>query len=262
MDRRKEKLLLRDKAIQVHGDTIDLSQANFQTWAEKVTIGCKVCDHWWTVTPNNLILRKSKCPKCSMKKRINKPHTGKHHRNVRKTTCEFVNEAIAKHGDKYDYTQTVYVTQCEHVEIICRQCNLNFKQTPVMHLHGNAGRGNGCPRCARNIVASSCIEKEWLDKIGVPLERRQDWISLDGRSICVDALWKNTVYEFLGKFWHGDPRQYNHAKLNKLAGKTFGELYNNTVERINKLSLLFNVVYVWEIDYHKGLMISYEHPIP
>lgn len=257
-----EKKLLRDKAIQIHGDSIDLSQANFQAWAKKVTVSCKICNHRWDVTPNNLILAKSKCPKCSMNSRVNKPHSGEHHRNVRKTTSEFINEAITKHGDMYDYSQVVYVKQNVHVELICRRCGLNFKQIPVSHLHGNEGRGSGCPRCARDIVASSSIEKEWLDKLGVPQQRRQHWITLDKHPICIDALWQNTAYEFLGKFWHGDPRKYNHAKLNKLAGKTFGELYNCTIERLNKLSLLFDVVFIWEIDYRKGLMISHEHPVP
>lgn len=78
----------------------------------------------------------------------------------------------------------------------------------------------------------------------------------------MDALWQEIAYEFLGKFWHGDPRRYDHAKLNVLVGKTFGELYGETVERIEKLRLLFDVKYVWEVDYRKGLMFSDAHPVP
>ena len=250
------------RAIDIHSNMLDLSQADFQTWKQKVKVGCHACGHWWTVTPNNLISRKSGCPKCSYAKRVTKPHSGEHWRNVRRTTVEFVGDAIAKHGDKYDYSRASYETQNVRVELGCRRCGLWFKQTPVQHLHGNEGRGSGCPRCARDVVTSSRIENEWLDKLEIPLARRQDWVSLDGRSIRVDALWQEIAYEFLGKFWHGDPRRYDHAKLNVLVGKTFGELYGETVERIEKLRLLFDVKYVWEVDYRKGLMFSDAHPVP
>lgn len=111
--------------------------------------------------------------------------------------------------------------------------------------------------------ASSHYEKEWLDRLSIPSERRQHWMTLEGRNVCLDALWKNVAYEFLGKFWHGDPREYAHDKQNTLAGSTFGELYARTLERLAALKRHgFEVRYVWELDFKAGLLFSPGHPVP
>lgn len=88
-------------------------------------------------------------------------------------------------------------------------------------------------------------------------------MTLEGRNVCLDALWKNVAYEFLGKFWHGDPREYAHDKQNTLAGSTFGELYARTLERLAALKRHgFEVRYVWELDFKAGLLFSPGHPVP
>jgi hypothetical protein len=37
----------------------------------------------------------------------------------KKTTQEFINEAKAVHGDKYDYSKVIYIKNIEKVCIIC-----------------------------------------------------------------------------------------------------------------------------------------------
>ena len=62
----------------------------------------------------------------------------------------------------------------------------------------------------------------------------------------------NTVYEFLGDYWHGNPSVFNSSKINKDCKKTFGELYEMTFKRLNKVkSLGYNVKYIWEKDWSK-----------
>lgn len=61
--------------------------------------------------------------------------------SVRKTTEQFIAEAKAIHGDKYDYSQTIYNTNREKVFIICRNHG-GFWQSPKSHL-----RGVGCQKC-------------------------------------------------------------------------------------------------------------------
>jgi len=72
----------------------------------------------------------------------------------RKTTDEFIADAIKKHGDKYDYTKVVYVKNKSKVIIICPE-HKEFLQTPSDHLSGC-----GCPKCAnKNITTDDFIEK-------------------------------------------------------------------------------------------------------
>ena len=60
----------------------------------------------------------------------------------------------------------------------------------------------------------------------------------------------NTIYEFHGDYWHGNPEKYNPNEMNTTAKKTFGELYRRTIEREELIRELgFNLVVMWESDY-------------
>jgi len=60
----------------------------------------------------------------------------------------------------------------------------------------------------------------------------------------------NTIYEFLGDYWHGNPVKYDKNNTNEKCKKTFGELYKNTFIRLNKLKDSGYVVkYIWEYDW-------------
>jgi hypothetical protein len=61
--------------------------------------------------------------------------------NIRKTTEQFIKEAIDKHGDIYDYSEVCYQQAHSYVTIKCL-IHGRFPQTPDSHL-----RGRGCPKC-------------------------------------------------------------------------------------------------------------------
>ena len=64
----------------------------------------------------------------------------------------------------------------------------------------------------------------------------------------------NTIYEFLGDFWHGNPKIYDSEKINYSTGCTFGELYNKTNIREERVkSLGYNYKIVWEYEWRNGL---------
>lgn len=58
-----------------------------------------------------------------------------------KTTL-FIEKAILKHGNKYDYSRVEYLGSHTKVWIICPE-HEKFEQSPTNHL-----TGNGCPKCA------------------------------------------------------------------------------------------------------------------
>ena len=60
----------------------------------------------------------------------------------RKTTEEFITQAIIVHGNKYDYSKTIYTTGEEKLCIIC-PVHGDFYQSPRNHLNGF-----GCRKCA------------------------------------------------------------------------------------------------------------------
>lgn len=60
----------------------------------------------------------------------------------------------------------------------------------------------------------------------------------------------NTVYEFHGDYWHGNPSLYNSSDINEHTKSTFGELYTKTNKREEYIkSQGYNLVTIWESDY-------------
>ncbi|MGI0076333.1 MAG: DUF7487 domain-containing protein [Nitrosopumilaceae archaeon] len=61
----------------------------------------------------------------------------------------------------------------------------------------------------------------------------------------------NTIYEFHGDIWHGNPEIYeSHEICNPFSDLTAGELYQKTLERENKIRELgYNLIVMWENDF-------------
>lgn len=57
---------------------------------------------------------------------------------------EFVEKALAIHGDLYNYTHFTYSSNKTKGSIGCNACGTTFWQTPAKHLSGQ-----GCPHCAK-----------------------------------------------------------------------------------------------------------------
>ncbi len=60
----------------------------------------------------------------------------------------------------------------------------------------------------------------------------------------------NTVYEFHGDFWHGNPLIYERDQINPVNKSTYGELYDKTIKREQKIrDLGYNLIIKWETDF-------------
>ena len=59
-------------------------------------------------------------------------------------TLQFIQTAKTIHGDKYDYSEAIYINNNTKVNIICVTCNTHFEQIPYNHINKKAG----CSKCA------------------------------------------------------------------------------------------------------------------
>lgn len=84
------------------------------------------------------------CPVCSIL-------AGKE--KLKFTTEMFIEKARKIHGDKFDYSKTVYKSNTEPVIIICKEHG-EFETTPHSHFHTKGG----CPKCA--IINSTSHNKK------------------------------------------------------------------------------------------------------
>ena len=63
------------------------------------------------------------------------------------------------------------------------------------------------------------------------------------------CLETNTIYEFNGTRWHGDPRFCNENDVSYF-GVKYGELYEKTSKKENLIKNMgFNFVSIWEYDW-------------
>jgi hypothetical protein len=112
----------------------------------------------------------------------------------------------------------------------------------------NRVKGHSCPKCKCGRI--SPISQEWLDLVGIKKENRE--IKLPNLNLYVDGFdpLTNTVYEFLGDYWHGNPVKYKPDLINQNNKKRFGNLY---LKWLSKKHLLetngYTVIFMWENDF-------------
>lgn len=146
-------------------------------------------------------------------------------------------------------------------EYVCKGCNNPF--TP----HPRKPHQMFCNKKCRGRLLRAQPRPEvqrWVHKLSPPKGSVSKWctewlnsytvthyehpIPLNGKTYRVDAYDEhtNTVYEYLGSFWHGNPDIYPPTEIHPVCKKTYGELYEQTMNRIQTLrNAGYNVVYVW-----------------
>src|SRR5271165_5310284 len=167
-----------------------------------------------------------------------------------RTISEFIALANKIHNNLYDYSFSEYKGCKNKLIIVCSKHGM-FEQAPDSHINGQTG----CPSCMNK---TSKMEKKWLDLIGIPEQQRQIKIFLSKNKIPIvvdgfDPI-TNTVYEFYGDYWHGNPSKYDKHKTNPKTKTTYNELYQDTILREKKLIKAgYNIISIWESDYKQYL---------
>lgn len=158
---------------------------------------------------------------------------------------EFIRRSLEKHGDRYDYSLVNYIGSKHDVIVICKKHGL-FEQRADAHMDGS-----GCPRCVKSV---SIMELKWLKSLNCTTLERQATKTINGKRFRFDGFdpITNTVYEFYGDYWHGNPTKFKPEDINPASKYTFGELYDNTMKREASLRAAgYKIVSIWETDWNK-----------
>ncbi|MFW6243197.1 MAG: hypothetical protein ACOC2W_03465 [bacterium] len=116
------------KSKDVHGDKYDYSLVEYLNNNTKVKIICK--EHGiFEQSPSNHFMGKG-CKKC---KGLNVS-----------SNDDFIKKSKEIHGDKYDYSLSIYINSKTKVKIICPIHGI-FEQIPSNHIHKKLKQG--CPFC-------------------------------------------------------------------------------------------------------------------
>ncbi|WEI20106.1 GIY-YIG nuclease family protein [Acinetobacter proteolyticus] len=109
---------------------------------EKVSIICPI--HGAFQQRADIHLRGMVCPKCSTKAKLTKE--------------DFVRKSQEHHGDRYDYTETVYIKSTLKVKIKCHKHGY-FEQRASAHL-----LGQWCPNCFLSPLSKTSYQKLCSEK--------------------------------------------------------------------------------------------------
>jgi hypothetical protein len=239
------------------------------------------------------------------------------------TQSQWIELAIAKHGDTYLYNKVVYINSQTGVYVVCRKHG-PFQVSPACHLGGTGCRKCGIERCissklyteadtveaftnarilhngryeyirifrdegrlmiemrcpTHGIISQRldhhlhghgcdrCVPKhskqqiEWLDYCsishpGIRHAENSGEYRIPGTSYKADGFDDtdtNTVYEYQGDFWHGNPSVFNQLDVNPRTNTTYGFLYQRTQTKIADIkSRGYRVVEVWEREWVAG----------
>lgn len=209
-----------NKSNLIHNNKYNYSLVEYKTTNTKVKIICP--EHGIFEKTPKIHLKGEGCKKC-----------------IYITEDKFIENCKKVHNYKYNYNNTLYKNLGRKIVIICPKHG-EFQQRPADHL-----KGSGCQACGDRFGIK---ENKWLDSLNI--NERQVRIGkyvVDG----YDPI-TNTVYEFNGDFWHGNPKIYKSDDKNIVNGKTFGLLYENTIKREKYLKDKgYKVISIWESDFEE-----------
>jgi hypothetical protein len=228
------------KACLVHNSSYEYSKSIYVTSILKLTVTCKIHGDFM-ISPNNH-LRGKGCNLCANKKRI---------AGVTKRFNDYCVKFKEKHGDTYDYSSVEWYNASLPITVICKKHG-EFKITPYNHQ-----KGTGCQKCSNNY---SSISLDWLLFMQVSYNIEIQHAKNNGEFIIPTTRYKadgycetiNTIFEFYGDFWHGNPNIYDMEKINPITGISFQKLYDKTIEKSNFIKKSgYKLVEIWENDWRK-----------
>jgi hypothetical protein len=196
---------------------------------------CEVCTHIWKTRPSKITTVGTGCPKCANKIRL-------------------TNDEVDERVKPLDIIRLDnYVNTSTKIRWKCKACDGVWRAKPsnIFNQH------TGCPHC--RTPAYSKVSIKWLEETarreGVDIMHAANGseYKIPGTRLKCDGYCNetNTVYEFYGDIWHGNPEVFaDDDYCSPYHKETAGELYQRTMEREKKIREMgYNVVTIWENDY-------------
>lgn len=175
-----------EKAKKVHGKKYSYDEVEYLNSKTKVKIICT--SHGEFLQTPNCHLKGDGCNKCE------KEFT------MELKTKKFINKAVIKHKNKYDYSLVKYSHSHSRVKIICEDHGI-FEQEPYSHL-----KGHGCPICSQKIP----YDFKSLD-VAVKLKHRGD-IKLAENQIIQGVDQKYLFMHSCGHKWYATASSVLYGK--------------------------------------------------
>ena len=227
------------KAEEVHGKgTYNYNKVDYKNNHTKVLIYCPRCKEYFWQHPNSH-LQGHGCSKCAKLNIINN--------SLKEREQSFIDKAIKKFGDIFDYSKVKYIRNDFPVEIIDTRTGQSFFQNPRDHLK-YSGKING------DTIGESFVRK-WLlynnikfsvrksiklfDKYLIPdfiivLNKVIIWIEYNGKQHYNEISWFHKLHEDFIKQLNRDSFERDYCTENHILLIEIPYTYN-TYEKVKEL---------------------------
>lgn len=194
-----------------HAGVYDYSLTQYTGMREKITVGCR--EHGpFQISPIKHLHGGQGCPACGAKKRgkrLSGVNVGAKAAEVRKKkhAKTFVARAQAVHGDRYDYSETVYVAARQSITVRCREHG-PFTVWATAHVHDR----QGCPTCSHICSLGEAQVSKFLS--GLATVSIRDRSVIKPKELDIYLPEHQLAVEYCGEYWHshGDPEDERQAK--------------------------------------------------
>ena len=186
-----------EKALSKHGVKYNYSKVKYINTSTPVIITCPIHGDFLQVP--SVHLSGCGCPICGGHKKL--------------TQEDFVTRAKKIHRDKYDYSETVYKSEKEVVEIICPKHG-KFTQLAKSHL-----LGKGCPKCKESHLEREIrllLEEHKIEYIYQCNKQYLPWINLQSLDFYLPQY--NISIECQGE-QHYYPTSFNANKTKEVCDR-------------------------------------------
>ena len=182
------------KARAVHGDLYDYGHVEYRGDQLCVAIGCAAHGPFKQVAGWHTQGRG--CPACGNLRKA----AGR-----QKDLAHFVERARAAHGDKYNYSQTVYRQALDKVTIVCPKHG-PFEQTPANH-----GHGYGCQKCVSGAPSPTECDLFAFVQALCPDAYQSDRTIIKPKELDIVVPSRGVAIELNDVYWHSDRRTRERA---------------------------------------------------
>lgn len=238
----KNKYKLKNNEIYSKGEIIDLSKLPYTTSAS-FTWKCNNCFtgcHLWNSRTDMRVIYGKGCLCCTREPCV--------HRSIKETQPKLMlqwsdlNQFNNNDPSKISSgSKRKCIWECEkgHLWITAVECRT---------------RGDGCSKCSNHGFSKAQIE--WLESI-IITDKIFIQHATNGGEYNIPSIGKvdgycketNTVYEYHGDYWHGNPRRFKPENMNKSNHILFGVLFQKTYARQKAIKAAgFNLVVKWETN--------------
>ncbi|MGI0076206.1 MAG: DUF7487 domain-containing protein, partial [Nitrosopumilaceae archaeon] len=154
----------------------------------------------------------------------------------------------------YNWLYNQYINKKKSITQIAEELNINgttlgnYLRRHNIAIKHVGGFSHKCILWLESVMESQNIFIQHTQNIGeyrIPNTR----LHVDG--YCEET---NTIYEFYGDMWHGNPNVFeSHVCCNYFSNLTAGELYQNTMEREDLIKEMgYNFIVIWEKEWDEN----------